>query len=69
MEEYKSLLASKTIWGGIIAVGAGLAGIFGYSVSPADQVQAIDALAGIASAVGGVIAIFGRVKATKKIGK
>lgn len=68
MDDYKSLFTSKTVWGGIIAVAAGLAGVFGYSVSPADQVQAIDALSGVAAAVGGIVAIFGRVKATKKIG-
>ena len=38
MDDYdtKGLLASKAVWGGIIAVLAGAAGIFGYTVSPED---------------------------------
>ena len=37
MEEQKSWYASTTIWGGAVAAVAGLAGIFGYTISPADQ--------------------------------
>jgi hypothetical protein len=69
MNDYKSLLASKTVWGGFLALFAGFAGIFGYSISPADQVQAVDAVASVASSIGGIVAIYGRVKATKVIGK
>jgi multidrug efflux pump subunit AcrA (membrane-fusion protein) len=69
MEEYKTLLASKTIWGGIIALAAGIAGLFGYSVHPADQATIVEVGTALASAVGGGLAVVGRIKATKKIGK
>jgi uncharacterized membrane protein HdeD (DUF308 family) len=69
MDDYKSLLASKTVWGGILALLAGVAGIFGYTVSPVDQAQAIDSVSGIVAAFGGILAIYGRIKATKIIKK
>jgi len=65
----KGIFASKTVWGGIVALLAGGAAIFGYSVSEIDQASLTEAIAGIASAVGGIIAIYGRVTATKAIGK
>jgi hypothetical protein len=70
-EEYKTktLFASKTVWGGIIALLAGVAGIFGYSIQPEDQVAAIEVGTALASALGGGVAIYGRIKATKKISK
>ena len=69
MEDFKSILASKTVWGAIIAIGAGIAGIFGYSIGAEDQANLVEIGFAAASTVGGVIAIFGRVKASKKIGK
>lgn len=68
MEDVKSWLASRAVWGGIIAVLSALAGLFGYTVAETDQVALVEAIAGIGAAVGGVIAIWGRIKATKKIG-
>ncbi|WP_322895195.1 MULTISPECIES: hypothetical protein [unclassified Yoonia] len=64
----KHALKSKAIWGGVVAVGGGVAGFFGYSMSPEDTVQLPVLLASIASSVGGVLAIFGRIKADRKIG-
>lgn len=67
--ETKTLFASKTVWGGIVALLAGIAGIFGYSIQTEDQIAAIEVGTALASAVGGGIAIYGRIKATKKISK
>ena len=69
MEDFKNIFASRTVWGAIIAVIAGIAGIFGYAISPEDQANLVEIGLAAASTVGGVIAIFGRVKASKKIGK
>ena len=66
--EYKSALHSKGVWGGAVAISAGLAGVLGYTVTPADQVQIVNLAAGVVSAVGGVLAIIGRIRATKRIG-
>lgn len=68
MDDFKSLLASKTFWGGFIAVLAGVLGFFGYQILPEDQAALVDAGAAVAASVGGVIAIWGRIKASKKIG-
>ena len=68
MESVKGLLASKTVWGGLLALGAGLASIAGYTITAEDTAQLSELLAGIGSAIGGFVAIFGRIVATKKIG-
>lgn len=67
MYDVKSIFASKTVWGGIIALAASAGGIWGYSVSAADQAQLVELIAGVGSAIGGAIAIYGRIVATKKI--
>lgn len=69
MDNYdtKGLLASKAVWGGIIAVLAGAAGIFGYTVSPEDVESVTTLVTGIGAAVGGLLAVYGRIRATKVI--
>lgn len=65
----KSIWQSRSVWGGIIAVVAGIGALFGYSLRPEDAQQLVDAGIAFASLVGGILAIIGRVQATKKIGK
>ena len=67
-ENNKSWWASKTVWGGLMALVAGVAGVFGYQLLPADQAALIDGGAALAASIGGIIAIWGRVKASKGIG-
>ena len=67
MDDFKSLFASKTFWGGVIAVLAGVLGFFGYELGGADQGALITMCADVVASVGGVIAIWGRVKASKLI--
>ena len=65
--ETKKWYASRTIWGGLIAVGSAATGLFGIYVDEQTQAQITDlALVG-AGAVGGLMAIFGRIKADKEI--
>jgi len=68
MNEFKALTQSKTFWGAIVALGGSALTLGHYSLSTADAAQAVDLLSGIAGAVGGLIAIYGRVTASKKIG-
>ena len=68
MEGWKSIFASRTFWGAIIALAGGLGGLFGYQFAPEDQANLIETVSGIATLIGGVVAIWGRVKATKAIG-
>ena len=67
MDDFKSLFASRTFWGGALAVVAGILGFFGYQIGGPDQAALIEAGSAIAASVGGVISIWGRVKASKLI--
>jgi hypothetical protein len=67
MNEFKALTESKTFWGAIVALAGSALTLGHYTLTPADAAQAVDLLSGMAGAVGGLIAIYGRVVATKKI--
>jgi len=67
-EQTKSFLQSKGVWGGLIAFIAAAGGIAGYSVSAEDMDTLSTLVPSIAGIVGAVIAIYGRVKASKQIG-
>ena len=67
MFDEKSWWASKSVWGGLIAIIAGVLGFFGYQLLPADQAALVDGGAALAASLGGVIAIWGRVRASKMI--
>ena len=68
IEGTKSIWASKTVWAGLVAVIAGVAGIWGYSISPEDQSSIVEIVLAVAAAVGGAGAIVGRIKASKAVG-
>lgn len=67
MYDVKSIFASKTIWGGLIALIASAAAIWGYAITPADQAQIVELITGFGGIIGSVLAIYGRIVATKKI--
>jgi len=66
MNDEKSWYTSKTVIGAVIAILSLIAGAFGYDVDAAGQEQITVAVLGIA---GAGMAIYGRVKAVKKITK
>lgn len=59
---------SRTIWGSVVAIAASIAGIFGLNFDASLQSQLIDIILAIVGAIGGALAFYGRVVATKKIG-
>lgn len=67
MEENKAWWQSKAIWGGIVTLGSVAAGAFGIYVDTQTQAEIMDYLVVGAGAVGGLLAIIGRLKANKKI--
>lgn len=85
MDGVKGLLASKTFWGGAVALLAGVLGMFGYTFDGVDQASMADSATAVAAdiatgnwqhlfssvgaVIGGAWAIYGRIKATKLIGK
>lgn len=63
MEEVKSMLYSKTIWGSLIAVAGALMGAFGLDASSLTGMESE-----IVTFIGSALAIYGRITAVKKIG-
>jgi len=68
MDETKPWYASSGVWGGIIAVAAPVVGALHFNISPADQASLSVAIAAIGGSIGGIVAIVGRVTASKQIG-
>ena len=63
----KTWYQSKAVWGGVVAVVAAVAGYFGLPLGEADQAALVDAALAVAGAVGGILAIYGRVTAEKQV--
>lgn len=54
---------SKTVWGSIVALLAGVATLAGVKLDATLQDQLVELIVGIANIAGGAIAWYGRVKA------
>jgi hypothetical protein len=67
MEDAKQWYYSKTIWGALLAVGSSALQIKGLQIGPADQSTIVDSAVSIAGAVGGLLAVYGRVTASTAI--
>lgn len=73
MGDSKSIFASKTFWGAVISVLGKLSGVvFGVEIGEDSVAQITDlTIAAVSfgtSFIGDVLAVYGRVKATKAIG-
>lgn len=69
MNENKEWYHSRSVWGGIVALGAAMAGLFGLTVEPDAHEALVAALANGAAAIGSLIAIIGRIDARKTIAR
>lgn len=65
----KAWYLSRAVWGGVVAILAGLLSAFGINLDEAAQVDAVNIGLALAGAIGGALAIYGRVKASAPIGK
>lgn len=65
MDDVKSLLSSKTVWAGLIGVAVSLLGL---GLSLEEQGTLADVAVQIATALTSAAAIYGRHRATKRIG-
>ena len=63
----KKWYQSRAVWGGIVASAAGIAAAFGHEIAPEHQEALVQAMVGIAGSVGGLLAIYGRIKADRPI--
>ena len=69
MDGSKAWYASSGVWGGVLAVAAPVASlVLKVSIGGDDIALAAEALAAIGGGVGGLLAIYGRLKATHRIG-
>lgn len=68
-DKTKPWYASRAVWGGIIAVGSAAAGALGYNMDAEVQLNLVELLPVLGSAIGGLLAVVGRIKADSKIGR
>lgn len=68
MDGMKAWYQSKTVWGALIAVGASLLQIMGAEVDVGTQGALADLAVTTVGAIGGLIAIYGRIAAKNEIG-
>ncbi len=68
MSGNKAWWQSRAVWGGLVAAVAGIGGLFGLNLDEASQGMVVDVAVQMATVVGALIAVIGRVRATKKIG-
>lgn len=65
----KAWYLSRGVWGSVVVILAMLLKSFGHEISPDLQGAMVDNAIAVVTVIGGVIALVGRVKATKTIGK
>ena len=68
MEDVKQWYLSKTVWGALVAILASLLPAMGMGLDAGAQGQLADDLVSLAGAIGGLIAIYGRLMAEKRLG-
>lgn len=68
MNNTKQWYLSRTVWGGLVAVAASLLQATGITIDSAAQGTMADDLAALAGAVGGLVAIYGRIAAEHRLG-
>ena len=68
MDDTKQWFASKTVWGALVAILAGLLQVCGTDLDADGQAQLADSLVSLSGIVGGLVALYGRLRADKKLG-
>lgn len=68
MNDFKSIFASKTFWGIVIAlIAAVLAKTYHVNISADDQNQIVNIILDVVQGAATLFAIYGRVAATKQV--
>ncbi len=68
MTDSKPWYLSRTIWASLITIVTAAAGILGVPVAGIDNQALTDTLLQAITAISGLVAIFGRLEAGKRIG-
>lgn len=68
MDGLKNWYQSKTVWGALIAVAASALQLWGLEIGAEEQGELANLAVTLAGAVGGLLALYGRVVASGRIG-
>jgi hypothetical protein len=68
MEEVKNWYESKTVWGALIAVAASVLQVSGLDLRFEDQSELAEIAVTLVGAIGGLLALYGRLVASASIG-
>ena len=68
MHDIKPWWQSRTLWGAIVTIASAALGLAGLDLGDADREALIELLTSLGAALGGVIAIVGRITAKNRIG-
>lgn len=68
MNEVKAWYLSKTVWASVVAVLTGVGGLVGLPLAGLDGNALAEAIVQLAAAVAGIVALFGRLSADRRIG-
>ena len=68
MTDMKPWWQSKTLWGAIVAIASSVLGLAGFELGAVDAEALTGLLTSLGAAIGGIIAIVGRLKAKSRIG-
>ncbi|KFB10641.1 hypothetical protein [Nitratireductor basaltis] len=67
MNEHKPWYLSRTIWASIVTIVAGAGGLAGLPVEQVDKIATTEYLLQIVTALSGIAALLGRVRATARL--
>ncbi|WP_187970210.1 hypothetical protein [Aquibium microcysteis] len=69
MTEQKPWYLSRTVWASIVTIATTLGGVLGLPIAGLDNSAATDTILQVAAAISGVVALWGRIVATSRIGQ
>ena len=67
MSQTKPWYRSKTVWGSVIAILAAILGVWDVRIDADDQARLVELIVQATGALGGLVALFGRFRATRRI--
>ena len=67
MPHTKPWYRSKTVWGSLIAILAAVLGIWDVRIDADDQARLVELIVQATGALGGLVALVGRFRATRRI--